>query len=81
MFGRRYWYFICETVLKFKPGNQEKFVKEQNNEKMQFYRNGVLFSLDFKGQIYVETVEKPFRIYLLLVKMLPKNIYQLYFKF
>jgi len=53
MFGRRYWYFICETVLKFKPDNKEKFVKERNNEKMQFYRIRILFSLDFKGQIYV----------------------------
>ena len=31
--------------LKFKPGNQEKFVKEHGNEKMQFYRIGILSSL------------------------------------
>jgi len=64
MFGRRYWYFICETVLKFKPDNKEKFVKERNNEKMQFYRIRILFSLDFKGQIYVRClfilIAKPF---------------------
>jgi hypothetical protein len=45
MFDRRRSYFVCETVVKFKPGHQEKFVKEQINEKMKFYRIGILFSL------------------------------------
>jgi hypothetical protein len=42
-----------KPFLKFKSGHKEKFVKEQYNEKMKFYRIGILFSLDFKGQIHV----------------------------
>ena len=34
-----------KPLKKYKPGYQEKFVKEQGNKKMKFYRIGILFSL------------------------------------